>query len=133
MDVESKHLDIANMEVNISKGGNSICLDDLFPSIHTITAFQSSFTGNIAVHDTGKHRDLQCYLIAGKALSAGTWYNVYTFPTKPLSTCRAIVVANTNTYTPVVVELQSTGLLRIYPRVAMPINTDIRFTLSFAT
>ena len=132
-DVGAQYLNIANMEINISKGDNSISLDDLFPSIHTITAFQNSFTGNITAHDTGKHRDLQCYLIAGKALSAATWYNVCTFPNKPLSTCRAIVVANTNTYTPVVVELQSTGLLRIYPRVAMAKNTDIRFTLSFAT
>lgn len=131
--VGAQYLNIANMKVNISKGDNSISLDDLFPTMQIITAFQNSFGGNITAHDTGKHRDLQCYLIAGKALSATTWYNVCTFSTKPLSTCRAIVVANTNTYTPVVVELQSTGLLRIYPRVAMAKNTDIRFTLSFAT
>lgn len=112
---------------------NQIALSSLIPKTAVITAFQNSFGGNITAHDTGKHRDLQCYLIAGKALSAATWYNVCTFPNKPLSTCRAIVVANTNTYTPVVVELQSTGLLRIYPRVAMAKNTDIRFTLSFAT
>ena len=85
------------------------------------------------MHDMGEHRDLQVYLTAGKALSAGTWYGVYTFSKKPLSTCRAIVVANTNTYIPVVVELQSTGLLRIYPRAAMAKGNDIRFTLSFAT
>lgn len=112
---------------------NQIALSSLIPKTAVFTAFQSSFKGNITAHDTGKHRDLQCYLIAGKALSAATWYNVCTFSTKPLSTCRAIVVANTNTFIPVVVELQSTGLLRIYPRVAMAINTDIRFTLSFAT
>ena len=124
---------IANMG-----GTNQVSLTGLNESIQgKITSISSglenSFTGNIAVHDVGEHRDLQVYLIAGKALSAGTWYDVYTFSRKPLSTCRAVVVANTNTFIPVVVELQSTGLLRIYPRVAMAKGNDIRFTLSFAT
>ena len=115
-------------------GTNQVSLSDLAPSIQSISSgFANGFTGNIAVHDMGEHRDLQVYLTAGKALSAGTWYGVYTFSKKPLSTCRAIVVANTNTYIPVVVELQSTGLLRIYPRAAMAKGNDIRFTLSFAT
>ena len=115
-------------------GTNQVSLSSLAPTIQSISSgFANGFTGNIAVHNMGEHRDLQVYLTAGKALSAGTWYGVYTFSKKPLSTCRAIVVANTNIYIPVVVELQSTGLLRIYPRAAMAKGNDIRFTLSFAT
>lgn len=125
----------AQCDVIANLGGtNQVSLASLAPTIQAISSgFSNSFTGNIAVHNMGEHRDLQVYLTAGKALSAGTWYDVYTFPRKPLSTCRAIVVANTNTFIPVVVELQSTGLLRIYPRVAMAKGNDIRFTLSFAT
>ena len=123
------------MEINISKGGNGIRLDNLIPTAQTITipSSNANFSGTLYIAETGKVRTIYAELTTKKQITASmNWLNVLTFQGKPIQPVQSTFPVN-STKSPVPVFLArvlTSGSLDIVARQTIASGVSLRFTLT---
>ena len=134
-DTGKKYLNINNMEINISKGNNSIRLDNLIPTAQTITipSNNANFSGGLYIATSGKVRTIYAELVTKKQITAAmNWLNVLKFAEKPIQTVESTFSVN-STASPVPVFLARAipgGSLDIIARQNIASGSSLRFTLT---
>ena len=135
LNVGDQQLYINNMEINISKGDNSISLDDLFPVAQTITipSSNANFSGGLYIATSGKVRTIYAELATKKQITASmSWLNVLKLAEKPIQTVESTFPVN-STASPVPVflaRLLTNGSFDIIARQNIASGSILRFTLT---
>ena len=135
LDVRTKYLNINNMEINISKGNNSIRLDNLIPTAQTITipSANANFSGTLYVATSGKVRTIYAELLTKKQITAAMgWLNVLKLTEKPIYPVGSTFPVNsTASPTPTFMARALTnGSFDIVARQSIASGSSLRFTLT---